>query len=97
MKKLIAVLLIFLFSFSMAGCYTNNHIIGEGAQSNQTVEARQWYILWGLVPLNEVNSAELAGGAENYEITTEHTFVDVVISIFTGIVTVGPRTVKVTK
>lgn len=97
MKKITAILLIVLFSLSLAGCYTNNHIVGEGAQSNQTVEAKQWYVLWGLVPINEVDSKELAGDSENYTITTQHTFVDVVISIFTGIVTVAPRTVQVTK
>ena len=61
------------------------------------MSARQWYILWGLVPLNDVDTTELAGGSVNYEIDTEQGFLDIVINIFTGIVTVNSRTVTVTR
>jgi hypothetical protein len=49
------------------------------------------------VPLNSVDSQAMAGGASDYEIKTQRSFVDVVIGIFTGIITVHPRTVSVTK
>ncbi len=97
MKKLFAILLLVVFSFYATGCYTMHHVVGEGAKGSQVEEARQWYVLWGLVPINEVDSKEMADGAENYKITTQHTFVDVVIGIFTGIITVMPKTVKVQK
>lgn len=97
MKKLFAVLLIVILSFYATGCYTMEHVVGEGAKSGVTEEARQWYILWGLVPINSVDSKELAGGVSDYKVTTQMTFVDVVIGVFTGIVTVSPMTVKVTK
>jgi len=53
--------------------------------------------LFGLVPLNEVDSKALAGGAEDYTITTKFKFVDHVIGFFTSIVTVRPMTVTVQK
>jgi hypothetical protein len=39
----------------------------------------------------------VAAGAENYDVQTQFTFVDMVIGIFTGLVTIQPRTVAVTK
>lgn len=81
----------------VVGCATHIHKVGNGAQDNDIMEARQWYVLFGLVPLNEVNTQAMAGGANDYEIKTEHTALDIVISLFTGVVTVDSRTVTVRK
>lgn len=96
LQKLFLIALVAV-SLSMTSCYTLTHQVGSGAQSGQSVEKSQWYALWGLVPLNEVDSKRMAGDAENYTITTEHTFVDGLISVFTGIVTISRKTVKVEK
>ncbi|MBN1756450.1 hypothetical protein JW877_09595 [bacterium] len=91
------IFLILLLVFSLMSCAAHHHKVGNGAQGNQVVAARSWYILWGLVPLNEVDSQAMAGGAADYEIHTEVSPLDFVISILTGIVTVNSRTVTVTK
>ncbi|MBU1701293.1 MAG: hypothetical protein KJ970_12415 [Candidatus Eisenbacteria bacterium] len=82
---------------TLAGCAAHVHKVGAGPSGNDIVEARQWYILWGLVPLNEVDSNVMAAGAKDYEITTSQQPLDIIINIFTGIVTVNSRTVTVTK
>ncbi|MDX2129780.1 MAG: hypothetical protein SFU91_12170 [Chloroherpetonaceae bacterium] len=98
MKKTLTVLLIAaVMTCSLSSCFTNQHIVGEGPKGNTKVEERQWYVLWGLVPLNKVDSQKMAGGAANYEVKTTHSFLDVVIGLFTSVVTVYPRTVEVTK
>lgn len=98
MKQVIGIILIALFlSLGISGCFTNQHIVGDGSQGKETVETRQWYVLWGLVEMNEVDTKEMAAGSEDYTIVTEFTPVDFVISIFTGIVSIAPRTVKVEK
>jgi len=79
------------------GCQTHTHIVGDGAQDWTSRTERQWYILWGLVPLNDVDTSEIAGDVTDYEIKTETTFLDGVISIFTSIVTVNTGSVSVTK
>ena len=33
-------------------CATHGHKMGNGAQGNDMMEARQWYVLFGLVPIN---------------------------------------------
>ncbi len=93
MKKTVAVLLVVLFAFS--GCFTQTHIVGDGAKGPSTESAKTWYILWGLVPLNHVDTHAMAQGAKDYTITTQFTFLDWVIAIFTSFVTIYPMTVQV--
>jgi len=89
------------FALAMVGllssCMTNLHKVGTGAAGSNVTEQRQWYILWGLVPLNQVDSNAMAGGSPNYEIKTQMNVLDVVMNIFTSAVTVYSRTVTVTK
>jgi hypothetical protein len=96
-KKILTLLILGMFAFSSAGCFTQKFVVGNGAQNNTEMSAKQWYILWGLVPLSTVDAKAMAGGADNYTIVTQHSFVDFVIGIVTGIVTVYPKTVTVTK
>lgn len=94
-KTFIVLVLIIVLLF--IGCSTNIHTIGNGPQKNEVQEARQWYVLYGLVPLNEVNTLEMAGNATDYEIKTEQSFLDGLINCFTSAVSVTSRTVTVTK
>jgi len=47
--------------------------------------------------LNDVSTASMSGGAEDYNIEGKQSFVDAIIGAFTGAVTMAPRTVTVTK
>ena len=97
LKKSIAILILIAFVFSVTGCYTNIHKVGNGPQGNEVIAQKQWYALWGLIPLGNVDTNAMAGGAANYEIVTTHSFIDIIIGCFTGMVTVYPKTVQVTK
>jgi hypothetical protein len=52
-------------------------------------------VLWGLVPINNVDTKVMAKGAKDFEIRTEMNAHDVVINSFTSAVTVYSRTVEV--
>jgi len=95
--KLKVLVLLFASSFLFSGCFTQRHVVGDGSQSGQVEEVRQWFVLWGLVPINEVHSADMADGARNYEVKTEHNALDVIIGVFTSWITIYPRTVTVTR
>ena len=97
MKKIAVAAVVVVLCFSLMGCWTFQHQVGTGAATGVKVEKKQWFILWGLVPLNEIDSKALAGGAENYTVQTQQSFVDVVIGVVTGWVTIYPQTVTVTK
>ncbi len=97
MKKIFMTTMIVIMLLSLVACSTHIHKVGNGAQGNNVQTARQWYVLWGLVPINEVNTNQMAAGATNYEIKTEQTFIDGLITAFTSTVTVSCRSVEVTK
>jgi len=91
------IVLILVSLLIVTGCSTHIHTIGKGPQNYEIVEARQWYILFGLVPLNTVDTKTMAAGAEDYEIKTETGPLDILMNIFTSYVTINSRTVIVTK
>lgn len=96
-KRLISLVAIAITLCFLAGCAAHIHKVGQGAQGAQKSEQRQWYVLWGLVPINEVNTDQMAEGATDYTIKTEQSALDVIINIFTAYVSVVSRTVTLTK
>ena len=58
--------------FSLFACSSHTHVIGSGPSSGVTVSARQYYVLWGLVPVGIGGGADtnaMAGDAENFDIS----------------------------
>ncbi len=96
MKKTVALILI-ISLIVMLGCAAHIHKVGVGAKKGMTVQKRQWYALWGLAPLNQIDTREMAGDATDYEIKTEASPVDIILNFFTGYLTIVSRTVTVTK
>lgn len=96
MKKVILMMII-ICSMFLIGCSTHVHTIGTGPQTGQVETARQWYVLYGLIPLNTVDIGEMTNGAQNYEIKTQAGVVDILMNFFTVQASISSRTVKVTK
>jgi hypothetical protein len=96
MKKLVIAMMI-VSTLVIVGCSTHVHTVGAGPQTGQVTSERQWWILFGLIPLNSVDVGAMAGGATDYEIQTQMAPTDIVLNIFTQYVTVNSRTVTVTK
>jgi hypothetical protein len=97
MKTLKVFFGIFLLVFLLSSCMSLTHVVGSGASSGLGTEKKQWYALWGLVPINQVDSKAMADGASNYTINSKLKFVDYVISAFTSAVSVNVQTVSVKK
>lgn len=97
MKKAIFNLVIVLaLSVVMSSCYTLTYTVGDGAQTGVTVKEKNHYLIYGLVPVGTSNPTEMAGGASDYTVTVQHTFVDGLLSAITfGIY--NPTTTKVEK
>jgi len=96
MKSWAVMIFVAALVMIMVGCAAHTHIVGDGGQETK-VEARQWYILWGLVPLNKIDTKSMAGNAEDYTIYTRLNVLDFLINIPTSLVTINSRTVSVTK
>ena len=91
-----------VLSMMLVGCSTNIHTVGAGPQTGMSNVARQYYLLYGLIPVNTVDTNEMAKSiqAENYEIKTQVGPVDVGINLASAILVggvVSSRTVTVTK
>ena len=96
MKKVVVMIMI-VSSLFLIGCSTHIHTVGTGPQTGQVESARQWWILFGLIPLNSVDVGAMSGGATNYEIKTSLAPLDILIGIPAGYITISSRTVTVTK
>ena len=107
-NKLIAITLI--ISMLFISCATHLHTVGHGPQTGIKVTSRQFYLFYGLVPLNSVDTNEMAGIDSNgnyitdYEIQTQTGPIDIVLAFGLGLFTygIGPaiiqsRTVTITK
>tara|TARA_B100001996_G_C18230049_1_gene427199 strand:+ start:193 stop:489 length:297 start_codon:yes stop_codon:yes gene_type:complete len=98
MKKIIISVSVVLLLLS--ACSTHTHIVGDGPSSGVTETARQYYLLYGLVPITKVDTKAMAGDATNYKIETGYQPIDMAIGFVAGMIiptTVYSRTVKVTK
>ena len=70
-------------SLMMTSCFTYTFSVGEGAQTGLEVKKMNHYLIYRLAPVSVTNPNELADGAENYDVTIQHTFVDGLINAIT--------------
>ena len=69
--------------------------VGNGAQTGATVKGKNHYFIYGLAQGGQTDAEELAGGAEDYTVTIQHSFVDGLINAITfGIYTPTTTTVQ---
>lgn len=97
MKKLLTAIFVSIFlSTFMSSCFSHKFAIGDGPQTGVQVVERNNFFLYGLIPGKVSDPQNMAGGAEDFEITEVQTFVDGLIGVLTiGIYT--PSTTKVQK
>ena len=96
-SRILAVAVAAVFLLVVSGCMAHTHRVGEGGQTGYTQSGRQWYFLYGLVPLNNVDTNVIAGRSTDYKIDTSYSVLDFIINLFTGWRTIYSRTVTVTK
>lgn len=91
--KLVGVAL--LCSTLLTSCYSYTSVVGQGAKENQEVTKWNHYVIYGLAPVGVSDSKEMAGGANDYTVTTRQSFVNGLVSGLTfGIYTPTTTTVK---
>ena len=96
LQKCSVIFLIVAMVF-VIGCASHTHTVGQGPVFNRTEVQRQWYLLYGLVPVNDIDTQAMADGRSNYEITTEITMVDFLFYAILSPATITSRTVIVTR
>ncbi len=98
MRKMTGLFLLLLLTVvPLTGCYTMTHTVGTGGDT-PVASDRQWYILWGLVPITNVDGGKMAkdkGLTTNYTVQTQANFLDVILNCITDIVSVWGQTTTV--
>jgi hypothetical protein len=94
-KRCLGFVFTLLLCAGATGCYHFRHTVGDGGGRTSVQVERQWYALWGLIPLDRVDGGELAGSASDYTIETELGPVDIVLNLITAWVSITSRSVKV--
>ena len=104
MKKQIKQIVTFGLAITLlASCNAITHTVGSGGKGNgkpgqYDAKKKQWYLFWGALPLNKVDSKELAGGATNYTVRTTNSFGDILIGGFGSyLLGIKSQTVRVSK
>lgn len=77
------------------GCVSHRHLVGLGATGSAESSARQYYLFFGLVPLNTIDTQRMAPDLTSYTIDTSFGFVDLLIAPLLLPLTVTTRTVVV--
>lgn len=67
----------------LSSCFTHTYMVGDGSQTGVEVKEKNYFVMYGLVPISTSNPHMMAGGAENYEVTTSHTFIDGILNSLT--------------
>ncbi|MDE0638791.1 MAG: hypothetical protein OXI43_23365 [Candidatus Poribacteria bacterium] len=101
MLKRIAAMLCIASVLFIVGCAAHVHNIGDGpprpSRPQEEIVERQWYLLWGLVPINEIDTNDIAGDATDYQIVTSMTVVDWLVAVVLSPASIYSRTVVVKK
>lgn len=82
-KNLVKLSLFLSLSLLMTSCFTYSVVVGEGAQTGIETKKMNHYLIYGLAPVSVADAKQMAGGAENYEVTITHTFIDGLINALT--------------
>ncbi len=90
----LACLLLFAAS-GLGSCSWHQHTFGLGPNGIGVESSRQFYVFFGLLRLNEVDSQRMTHDLRSYRVTTEYSFTDVLLTPFLLLFTVTSRTVTV--
>lgn len=84
MKKIaLNLFLVFAISVLFSSCYTLTYSVGEGAKTGVDVMERNHYLIYGLAPVKTSDPSKMAGGAKDYTVTIQHTFIDGLLNAIT--------------
>jgi hypothetical protein len=86
---------LFLAAVLNLGCAAHHHRVGTGQNGVGQSSMRQYYLFFGLLRLNEVDTQRLSGNLTSYEIVTERSFSDFLVMPLLLPLTVTSRTVTV--
>jgi hypothetical protein len=98
--KRIAVIAVIILTLCTVGCATikvgGNAQLGSSRDEGVKVaEKRCWYLLYGLVPINDNSTDNIIPANRTIRVETKYTPMDFILNMFTGFVTIYSNTAEV--
>ncbi len=94
-KAVLSLAFVLVISFLMTSCYTLTYSVGEGSKTGVEMKEKNHYLIYGLAPIKTSDPTKMAGGAKDYTVTIQHSFIDGLLNALTGgIYTPTTTTVK---
>lgn len=98
--RVIAVIVCLGFLLTTVGCGLikvggNAKLVPNSNEGAKIAEKRVWYALWGLVPISDNTTDDIIPPNANVRVETRYTALDVIISIFTSLVTINCHSAEV--
>jgi hypothetical protein len=81
----------------LAGCVVHHHRVGNGPAGTGEQTTRQYYILFGWLRLNDVDTQRFAADLSSYSIETSFSFTDLLLTPLLLPFTVTSRTITIHK
>ncbi len=97
MRIRVGFVLLLILCLLGSGCITHSHTVGAGPRGVEVRTHVTWYALYGFIPINDLDTRGVVGGAEDYRLKTAFEPVDVIANMFTGFLTLIRRTTTVEK
>ena len=82
-RSFLSIFAVLVLTLTMTSCYTYTVTVGKGAQTGVEVRKMNHYLIYGLAPVGVSDPKAMAGGAEDYDVTITHTFIDGLINAIT--------------
>lgn len=79
----------------LQGCVSNSVSVGLGSTGSGDRTERQYYLLFGLVSVNEVDTRRMAGSLTSYAVDAEFGWMDLLLAPILLPLTMTSRTVTV--
>lgn len=95
-RRVLGVLLL-LLAYFLSGCVSHQHRVGVGPTGVGESSARQLYLFFGLMTVNDVDVQRLTDNLTGYAIETEFSFIDLLLTPVLLPFTMTSRTVTVHK
>ena len=84
-----------LTALMASACVSHTHVVGLGATGTGNTVARQFYLFFGLFPVNTIDTQRMAPDLTSYTVETSFGLVDLALSPFLLPFSLTTRTVRV--
>ncbi len=78
------ILIVAAVAITLSSCYSLTYNVGNGPSGGEVITEKNHFLIVGLAAVKVSDPTKMAGGAKDYQVTIEHSFIDGLLSAITG-------------